>query len=81
MLVMSKDTKLSADEILDRARNYFDNRFGLKLENYNPSCCIEFQSEIGFVDIAVEESNGKTEVIVRTREWEFQVKDFLRGLK
>lgn len=81
MLVMSKETKMSADEILDRARNYFDNRFGLTMDNYNPSCCIEFHGEIGFVEVEVEESEGKMEVIIRTREWDFQVKDFLRGLK
>jgi hypothetical protein len=81
MLVMSKETKMSADEILNRAKDYFDNRFGLTLDNYNPSCCIEFHGEIGFVEIAVEGSEDKTEVIIRTREWEFQVKDFLRGLK
>ncbi|MHA2045229.1 MAG: hypothetical protein ACW99G_10570 [Candidatus Thorarchaeota archaeon] len=78
---MSRRTKMSADEILDSAKRYFDGSFGLSLENYNPSCCAEFTGEIGFVDIAVERSYEKMEVIVRTREWEYQVKDFLRKLK
>jgi hypothetical protein len=81
MLVMSKITRMSADEILDRAKNFFDGSFGLTMGNYKPSCCVEFIGEIGFVDIAVEGSDGKMEVIVQTREWEFQVKDFLRKLK
>jgi hypothetical protein len=81
MLVMAKETKMSADEVLDRARSYFDDRFGLTLGYFNPQCCMEFTGEIGFVDIAVEGSDGKVEVIVRTREWEYQIKDFLRGLK
>lgn len=81
MLVISKKTRMSADEVLDRARSYFDNRFGLTLGNYNPQCCMEFTGEIGFVDIAVEGLDGKLQVIVRTREWEYQIKDFLRGLK
>ncbi|MFW9797213.1 MAG: hypothetical protein ACFFE2_09245 [Candidatus Thorarchaeota archaeon] len=78
---MSKKTKLAADEVLNKAKAFFDGSFGLTLKNYNPSCCIEFSGEIGFVEITVECTGEITEVIVRTREWEYQIKDFLRSFK
>jgi hypothetical protein len=81
MLVMSKKTKMSADEVLDRAKVFFNGHFGLKMGNYKPSCCVEFTGEIGFVDVSIEGSVGKLEVTVRTRELEYQIKDFLQKLK
>jgi hypothetical protein len=81
MFVISKKTKMTSNEVLDRAKIFFDGNFGLTLRNHNPTCCMEFTGEIGFVEVTIEGSDGKTEVIVRTREWEYQVKDFLHALK
>ncbi|MHA2150044.1 MAG: hypothetical protein ACXAAN_15465 [Candidatus Thorarchaeota archaeon] len=78
---MSKKTKMSVDEVLERAKRFFDGNFGLTLSNHESQCCLEFAGKLGFVTLAIEESDETTEVIVRTREWEYQVKDFLRNLK
>ncbi|MHA2143101.1 MAG: hypothetical protein ACXADC_07515 [Candidatus Thorarchaeota archaeon] len=77
---MSKRTKLERDEIIKRAKAEFDGRFGLAATDPDTNCCIEFVSDLGYVTIEVIEHDDENEVILRTREWEYQVQQFIRSL-
>ncbi|MFW9886666.1 MAG: hypothetical protein ACFFER_00685 [Candidatus Thorarchaeota archaeon] len=77
---MSKRTKLNRDEIIRRAKAEFDGRFGLAARDPDATCCMEFVSDLGYVTIEVIEHDSENEVILRTREWEYQVQQFIKRL-
>ena len=77
MKVMSKRTKLSSEEVLERAKNFFENNSGLKLADETTNCCIEFSSNLGFVIVQVQNEPQSREVVVRTQEYEYQIQEFL----
>jgi hypothetical protein len=80
MKVMSKKTKLSREDIFEKARNSFEGKLGLTGNGTEDKCCIEFSSDIGFVTVQVVESEDENEVILTTREWEYQIERFLLNL-
>ncbi|MFX1332754.1 MAG: hypothetical protein ACFE9W_14445 [Promethearchaeota archaeon] len=74
---MSKRTKLSNEEVIQRAKDYFENRLGLEIRDESSDCCIEFASNLGFVTVqAIEDDQGR-EVKLTTREYEYQIQEFL----
>ena len=77
MKVMSKRTKLSSEEVLERAKNFFENNSGLKLTDETADCCIEFSSNLGFVIVQIQNEPQSREVVVRTQEYEYQIQEFL----
>jgi hypothetical protein len=77
MKVMSKQTKLSSEEVLERAKNFFENNSGLKIADETANCCIEFSSNLGFVMVQVQNGPKSREVVVRTQEYEYQIQEFL----
>jgi hypothetical protein len=81
MKVMSKETRLSPEKVIERAKEMFNSKYGLKVTQESPGCCIDFASDIGFVTVQVNNDKGHTEVKVTTREWEYQVGEFLKNLK
>ncbi len=80
MLALSKETKLSADEILERASQYFDGKIGLTTKERIPGCCAEFSSDLGFVAVQILDNGVNNEVILTTREFEYQVQYFMQSL-
>ena len=74
---MSKRTKLSSEEVLERAKNFFENNSGLKLADETAGCCIEFSSNLGFVIVQIQNEPQNREVVVRTQEYEYQIQEFL----
>ena len=80
MKVMSKKTKLNRKDIFEKARDSFEGKLGLTVTDTEDKCCMEFSSEIGFVTVKVVESEDENEVILTTREWEYQIERFLSNL-
>jgi hypothetical protein len=80
MMVMSKVTKLSSRDVIDRARKFFDRKYGLTMLESDPSCCAHFVSDIGFVTVRVVSAGNLNEAILETREWEYQIQEFLKKL-
>jgi hypothetical protein len=80
MLVMSKITKLSPKDILDKARKFFDGKYGLRMLESDPSCCAHFTSDVGFVTVRVVSSGDYNEAVLETRDWDYQIQEFLMRL-
>jgi len=80
MKVVSKRTRLTPMEIIKKAEDYFDGRFGLKKTDSDSSCCADFVGDLGFVSVRVEASDGSNEAVLTTREFDYQVQDFLKRL-
>jgi hypothetical protein len=80
MLHITKNTDLSVDEVVEQASDFFGNKgLGLEEKERN-SCCITFEGGGGYVSITAVEAGGKRDVDVESREWEYQVKRFLKTI-
>ncbi|MCU0561119.1 MAG: hypothetical protein MUD16_13125 [Desulfobacterales bacterium] len=80
MIRISRKSKLSTEEILAKASRYFGTGGeGLDQTQSGP-CCISFSGGGGYVTVAVAESEGRREVEVEGREFEYQAKHFLESL-
>jgi len=77
MKVMSKKTRLSGEKIIQKAKDYFKGNLGLQLTTETPDCCVEFESNLGFVIVQVTGENQEKEVKVTTREFEYLIQEFL----
>ena len=80
MLRMSKETKLSAEEIITLASDFFGTEGVGLAEKSRNSCCISFEGGGGNVSVTIGEGDSKQSVAVETREWEHQAKEFLGKL-
>ena len=80
MLRIFKETRLSAEEIISLASDFF-GKAGVGLEEKSrDDCCISFEGGGGHVIITIGEGDGKNSVDVETREWEYPAKEFLDKL-
>jgi hypothetical protein len=75
----STETKLSPERVIEKARAYFGTEMGLDTTDDNP-CCITFEGGGGFVSVTVNAGEKKTAVELETREWDYQVKQFMREI-
>ncbi len=80
MQTIGKKTKKSVEQILEQARDYFDGKFGLQVNDESPDCCVEFRNDIGFVNVTVEGNGNTNEVTLRSREYERQAREFIQKL-
>jgi hypothetical protein len=72
-------TKKSAEEIIQKAVDFF-GKDGVGLEvTARSRCCAQFEGGGGYVSVAVGEG-GKTEIELVTCEWDYDVKQFMRQL-
>jgi len=77
MIHITKKTTHSADEVLRRASGFFGPK-GLGLaEKAGDACCTSFEGCGGYVLVTVVESEGKREVDIESKEWDYQAKRFL----
>jgi len=77
MLRISMQSQLNTDEILSTASRYF-GKGGEGLDEIERGpCCISFSGAGGYVTVTVCEQGNKSEVVVETREFEYQAKQFL----
>ena len=69
-------TGLSTSQVLDRASEYFgEGGLGLVVKSRD-DCCISLEGGGGHVTVTVT-GGDKTSVDVETREWDYQVKQFV----
>ncbi len=81
MLRISKKSKLSGAEVIKEAVKFFGPEgYGLKVLEED-SCCVTFEGGGGGVYVSVTEEKKGNTVDIEAREWDFQVKEFLRKLK
>lgn len=70
-------TKMSPSEVVEQAVTYFGPE-GLGLDvTSQEACCARFEGGGGYVLVTAEEAEDHTEVDLETREWDFQVKQFM----
>ncbi|MHA1907104.1 MAG: hypothetical protein ACW98Y_07405 [Candidatus Thorarchaeota archaeon] len=81
MRVMSQETTMEKAKIMNEAITYFNGFFGLPVADHVKSCCIEFSNDIGYVTIQVFPKGALNEVVLTTREWEYQVLEFIKFLQ
>jgi hypothetical protein len=81
MKVMTKRTKLTSEKILEQVKSYFNRKYGLELVEETPNCCVVFENNLGFVNAQVVDNGDYREVTLTTREWEYQIQEFLGQLK
>ncbi len=77
MLRISNQSQLSTDEILAKAARYFGKGGEGLDETEREPCCISFSGGGGYVTVTVTEKSNQREVDVKTREFEFQARQFL----
>lgn len=74
----SFETKQSPKEAIQKAISYFGEG-GLGLEAIEQdACCVSFEGGGGHVTVTASTGDKKTTVELETREWDFQVKQFMR---
>jgi hypothetical protein len=77
MLRISNQSQLDTDEILAKASRYFGKGGEGLDETERGPCCISFSGGGGYVTVTVTERTNQREVDVETREFEYQVRQFL----
>jgi len=73
----SVSSKLSPEKVMEKALAYF-GELGLTVEEQEP-CCAYLVGGGGHIRVSVAGS-GRAEVDVETREWDYQVKEFLQRI-
>ena len=80
MIRITKETTYSTDEVMRRASDFFGPK-GLGLEEKaRNACCRCFEGGGGYVLITVIAGEGKRNVDIEAREWDYQVKKFLETI-
>ncbi|MHA1903490.1 MAG: hypothetical protein ACXADL_01880 [Candidatus Thorarchaeota archaeon] len=80
MLVFGKQTRLTFQEIMIIACDYFEGRMGLVLSSPISECCLTFRSPLGYVSVEIQNCGVKRDVTVRTMEYEYQAKEFAKKI-
>lgn len=73
------ETKLDPEEVIQEAVTFFgEGGVGLEVTDRSP-CCATFAGGGGHVSVTVD-AGDKTEVELVTREWDYDVKRFVRRI-
>jgi hypothetical protein len=73
-------TKLSPEEVINRAMRFFgDGGLGLEAKEEG-ACCASFTGGGGHVRVTVASKQDLTDVDLETREWDYDVKRFMRRI-
>lgn len=77
----SKETRKPPERVLEQALAFFGpGGLGLKVEEQG-DCCLRLTGGGGHVLVQIEkEERGRTTVLLETREWDYQVRQFLERL-
>ena len=79
MINIERASRLKPEEVMGRLKAYFENGYGLRVTEENPSC-ISFSGSGGYVNASLCVDNGETRVNLTAQEWEYQAKEFLSQL-
>lgn len=81
MLKLSTRTKSRPEEIVKRALDFFGpGGYGLKVTEQTDTCAY-FEGGGGGVSVTTCTDDKGTSVDLETREWEYQVQEFVRKIK
>ncbi len=80
MLKIVTKTKLSPEEAIKRAVEFFGpGGYGLEVKNQSPGCTY-FEGGGGGVNVIACAEEKRTSVELESREWDYQVKEFIRKI-
>ncbi|MCF8040172.1 MAG: hypothetical protein K9K79_12730 [Desulfohalobiaceae bacterium] len=80
MLRISKQTKSTPEEIIDRAVKYFGEGGENLDEVSRDACCVTFEGGGGYVRVSIADESGQRTVDIETREFDYPAKEFLGRL-
>jgi len=81
MLKINKKTKMKPEDVTKKAVGFFGpTGHGLKVKEQTETCTT-FEGGGGYISITTCLEGKTTSVDIETREWEYQVKEFLGKLK
>jgi len=80
MIRMAKQTRLKREEIIARAVEFFGEKGEHLEEKHRNPCSVCFEGGGGYVLISIVEESHKRTLDIETREYEYQVKRFLKTL-
>jgi hypothetical protein len=81
MLRIATKTKLSPEDTINEAVTFFGPE-GYKLKVTEKSgTTASFEGGGGTIDVSACNENGKTTVDFLSREWDFQVKEFIKAIR
>ncbi len=80
MLKIATKTKLSSGEVVKRAVEFFSGRYGLEVKEQSPTCAY-FEGSGGGVNVTTCAEGKGTSVELESREWDYQVKEFIGKIK
>jgi len=81
MLKIATKTKLSPEEAVKRAVEFFGpGGYGLKVMEQCPECA-SFEGGGGGVEVTACTEEKRTSVELFSREWDYQVKEFIRKIR
>ena len=72
-------TELTPAEVIERAVRYFHGELGLELAE-RTECCARFSGGGGHVSVTVAQEQGEAAAEIETREWDYQVREFMRRI-
>lgn len=76
---IAKKTKLSPEEVVKKAAEFFVAGYGLKVKEQTPTC-VYLEGGDGGVDVSTCAEAKGSEVEVLSRGWDYQAKEFLSKL-
>ena len=80
MLKIVTKTKLNPEEAIKRAVEFFGpGGYGLETKNQTPDCAY-FEGGGGGVNVTACTDEKGTSVELESREWDYQVKEFIRKI-
>lgn len=81
MLRLSVKTKLDPQQVLVRATGYFAQGLGLQAHQRSPDC-LTFSGGGGYVTVTAQaRASGRgSEVVLETREWEYDTQRFAQEI-
>jgi hypothetical protein len=81
MLRIATKTKLTPSDVINNAIQFFGPEgFKLKIINQTETSA-SFDGGGGSIEISTCEGDGKTTVNFISREWDYQVKEFIRAIR
>jgi hypothetical protein len=82
MLNIETKSKLKPEEAIKRAIKFFGPEgYGLKQKDEAAPCCVEFEGGGGGVAVTASPEGKGSKVVMESREWDYQVKEFIRQIK
>jgi hypothetical protein len=80
MIRIAKNTRLTPEEIIEKASGFFGSAGEGLDEKERNLCCISFEGAGGYVTVRVADQAGRRMVDVESREFEYQTKGFMNTL-